>query len=115
MSSEQIRLLESIRDGIDLLGDKLGGRIDETNARVGSVERQLETTNQCIGNVERQLETTNQRMGNVERQLETTNQRLDSITGILSANYTSLSVRGDATDQRMNALEQRVTKLEQAS
>ncbi|MBX9770649.1 MAG: hypothetical protein K2X29_04730 [Candidatus Obscuribacterales bacterium] len=110
MSTEQIKLLESIRNGIELLGDKLGGQIGETNAKLGMMEVELgariDVTNTKLGMIDH-------RLGNVERQMEKTHLRLDSITQILTDDYGSLSVRGDQSDKRMNALEQRVDKLEQ--
>ncbi len=100
MSTEQLKLLESIRDGIELLGDKLGGQIGETNAKLGMVEVKLDSVDR--------------RLGNVERQMEETHLRLDSITQILTYDYRSLSARGDQSENRIDALEQRVNKLEQA-
>ncbi|MBX9879572.1 MAG: hypothetical protein K2Y22_14035 [Candidatus Obscuribacterales bacterium] len=124
MSAEQIKLLESIRDGIDLLGDKLGGRIDETNAKLGMVEAglgaridvtntKLDSVDQRLVNVEGQLVESNRRLGSLERQVEQANQRVDSVRVILAEGFGSLNKRTDQTDERITRLEHRVDKLEQ--
>lgn len=106
MSNEQIRLLESIRDGVNHLGEQLGGQIGETNKRLGNVETKL-------GNVETKLGNVEIRLGNVERQLEATNNQLFTLVKMHSESSITLSQRADQSDERITRLEQRVDKLEE--
>lgn len=115
MSNEQIRLLESIRDGVHMLGDKLGGQIgetnaklDQTNARLGMVESGLGAR---IDEVNAKLESG---LGDLNRQLEVTNQKLDTLVAVHSDSSIVLSGRADSADRRITSLEHRVDKLEEA-
>lgn len=96
MSTEQIKLLESIRDGIETGFQLLSGQIGQTNVRLGQVEASLGS-----------------RVGNLERQLEVTNSHLHTLVGMHSASSITLSSRADHTDKRITSLEHRVDKLEE--
>lgn len=117
MSTEQIKLLESIRDGIELLGDRLGGQIGETNGRLGRVEVGLGQVEVALvtglGEVNQRLTGLDSRVGNVERQLEVTNHQLDTLVRMHSHSSITLSSRADQADNRITSLEHRVDKLEE--
>jgi|GEM_PF-3785297 len=113
MSNEQIRLLESIRDGVHLLGEKLGGQIAETNTRLGSMDTRLGSMDTRLGSMDTRLGKVEIRLGNVERQLETTNNHLYTLVKMHSESSIALSQRADQSDKRITALEHRVDKLEE--
>jgi chromosome segregation ATPase len=101
--------------------DETNARLDENNARLGTLEATSKEHSVLLRQLNSGLAETNVRLGRVEshvggceRGLDHVNEQLDTLKLVFSEDYRSLTVRADESDNRIDTLEMRVDKLEEA-